>query len=899
MADDVNKAKKRQLPKQIQEHIEERDRRISYDYLSNDDRYAAMIEREEKINGAQADIKALLAKASSKAERDILTSQYQESALLMDQTHKSMDEFESSHAMRQNSILADRIKTYTNVRNVNQRTTTMAGEQRFFRMARASEDIYAPTEVLEQRIGSSTKELTSLGHELTGRMRGIGTGEVPESLLDKAGRIQELQEDIALNKRMIKLQSKEGLSTEKRQYAATDTLNRVGSVLDTNALRSEVASGKYGSLQEETDKLSSLFSRLNQALSKFEEVSENATDAQGRLTDEYKQASAELDKMQKETEKQRRIVSEVERHGGGGSSSSALLEGMPGLRRMVSAAYGTDIDDKITEMNLKAAAGQTAVDQYNRVNASASGDMRAMLRESSSQDFIKAFSDDMRQKAIRMGMANTAVAAPDAIAKGVGQLTNLDPSGVFTAGAGVMETFRSGMAVARGIPQTTKALEAYRAAENLSGVNLEVRAQGLQAIYDQAMATRSATIGAGGSAQAMEQTLLSPEYLSMMANMGMSPGQAAQLSGMSIGQLGNREAATDVARRAARAQQTGLMSADSFIGMAGQLSSSGGGSADLEKIMSNAVAAGMDSAKNVQQMVSATVSLSGNLSKMGVSGVSGAAGMLGAFTQDLRKAGVDPNIAAIAAESQLQLREQMDAHKGMDLGTMMKFRQIRQQFPEASTMQMELMAGLTATELNNFDSDKGLQASLPFLKDSDRRRQLGQISADATKTNIGFGTIATSTEDQEVALRLQKMRRETTINLVGRDAEEKTLGITDSHGRRLQEEAAKRQSMIYSSAAGGDINSVLTDISTVLKALSENLSPEKAQKNVETASADMKAVGPVMSDAGKAFSGAAAEFSSAVKQFDQTLKSVKLPEHMVNRPSVDSTRGHTFKGSKQ
>lgn len=899
MADDVNKPKNKQLPRQLQESIEDRSRRISHDYLSNDDRYATMLEREEKINGAQADIKALLAKATTKTERDILTSQYQESALLMDQTHRTMDEYEASNATRQNNILADRIKTYTNTRNVNQRTTTMSSEQRFYRMAHANADLYAPTDVLEQRIGRSTKELTSLGSELAGRTRGIGTEEMPESLMDKAARIQELQEDIALNKRMLKVQSKEGLSTEKRQYAAADTLNRVGSILDTNALRSEVAGGKYGTLQEETDKLSSMFARLNEALGKFEEVSENATDAQGKLTDEYKQASAELDKMQKETDRQRKIVSEVERQGGGGGGVNSFLESMPGLRRMVGAAYGMDIDDKITEMNLKAAAGQTAVDQYNRVNASSSGDMRAMLRESSSQDFIKAFSEDMRQKAVRMGMANTAVAAPDAIAKGVGQLTNLDPSGVFTAGAGVMETVRSGAQVMRGIPQTTKALEAYRAGERLSGVNLEVQAQGLQALYDHSVNSWSAAIGAGGSAGAMQQTLISPEYVSMMANMGMSPAQAAQLSGLSIGQLGNREAATDVARRAARTQQTGLMSAEQFIGMSGQLTGTGGGTADLEKIMANAVAAGMDSAKNVQQMVSATVSLSGNLSKMGVSGVSGAAGMLGAFTQDLRKAGVDPNIAAIAAESQLQLREQMDAHKGMDLGTMMKFQQIRNQFPEASTMQMELMAGLTATELNNFGNDKGLQDALPFLKDSDRRKQLGQISADATKTNIGFGTIATSETDEAVALRLQKMRRETTVNLVGREAEEKTLDISDSHGRRMQEESARRQSMIYSSAAGNDINSVLTDISTVLKALSENLSPEKAQKRVEETQADMKAVGPVMADAGKEFSGAASEFSNAVKQFDQTLKNIKLPEHSINRPSVDSTRGQTFKGNRQ
>lgn len=911
MADDVNKAGKgvngKQLPKQLQEAIDERSRRISHDYLSNDDKYAAMLDREEKINGAQADIRNLLGKATTQGERDILAEQYQQSALLMDQTHKSMDDYESGNAGRQNSILADRIKTYTNSRNVNQRTTTMSGEQKFFRMANNSPDLYAPTDVLEQRISRGTETLTSLGSELSGRTRGIGTEDMPDSLMDKAARIQELQEDIALNKRMLKVQNKEGLSTEKRQYAASDTIDRVGEMLDTNALRADVRGGKYGSLQEETDKLGDLFSKLNEALGKFEEASENATDAQGNLTDEYKAASAELDKMQKDTDKQRKVVTEVERNGGGGSASNVVAESMPGLRRMVAAGYGMDIDDKITEMRLKAGTGQTAVDQFNRVNSGIGGDMRSLLRESTSQDFAKSFSDDMRQKALRQGIVDAAVAAPDAIMKGGAQFLDGDVSGGFTMGAGIMETVRGGMQSYRGLPQTAKALEAYKAGEQFSGVGLEIQAQGLQAVYDQQMLAYQASMGRGSSAMGTDVTLMDKFSLGKFAEQGMTPAMAANLTANASAAIGGTGSATGVAMQASMAQNTRIMSADQFVGMTGQLSNVGGTSNDLEEIMKNAVASGMDNAKNVQQMVSATVSLSSNMAKLGISGAGATGNLLGSMVQGM---GGDKNISALAAESMLNIRGNMDSNSNINIGNVVEMGQLRKLDGKASTAELMRMSTLRPEEYQSIiegGKDVAYKYGLEGVFDRGGKetfKEGSRIAARGSKVNAGLGIYTGAgdlgdgplSSDARASLSMIGLD-ETGANLVaGRSVNKGSLNPVGGSGQDILKAQAQQQVKTFAYGAGDDVNTTLKQLVATMQDLSKMLSPEKAQSNVESSMNSMKVVGS-LDKAGDKFTNATANFNAGVDKFNKLLEKSDMGEHRTRGNMYDNSSNGSQKAN--
>jgi hypothetical protein len=913
VADDVNNSGKpvngKPIPKPIEEAIADRNRRIDHSYLDNDDKYSSMINGHSQVQDTITNLTKKLHGTKDPNQANKLISEIQESANLQQQLESRIDQYQLSNANQQNNSLADRIKTYTNSRNVNQRTTTMSGEQRFMRMAHENPDLYAPTEVLEQRIADRSRELGNVGRDLSTRIRGIGEGEIPSSLMDKASRVQELQEEIALNKRMLKVQNKEGLSTEKRMYAAHDTLDSVGGYIKGEQLKRDVAGGKYGSIEEEGKKLAEMFEKLRSATEKFEEASERATDAQGNLTDEYKQASTELDKIQKQTEQQRKIVSEVQRQGGGGGGGGRDYKEMSGhLNSMISAGMGIDIDDKIMEMRLKAQTGQTAVDQFNRVNSGIGGDMRSLLRESTSQEFIKNFSDDMRSKALRQGVYHTAA---DTVGVVGTTIDGLKEGSLFGAGSGTMNAIRRGSQVVRGLPQTHKALEAYRAGEEFSTVGLEIQAQGLQAVYDQQMAAYNGSIGLGSSGVGAESTLMDKFSLGNFAKQGLTPAQAANLASMSGAALGNNEAATGVALEAGKAARTRMMSAEQFIGMSGQLSGVGGGTKDLQEIMKNAVAAGMDNAKNIQQMVSATVALSGNMAKIGVGGATSAGNLL---SSTMQMVGGDKNIAALAAESMINKRAAMDASSDINLGNVFEHAELRKLDPKMSTPELMALSTRTPQELQAIiEGGRDTAYKYGLEKVFDRGgvnafKKASGIAAQSTAISLGVGTYGGVGDLEKIGRgQIDDLSTETRAMAANAGVAHWALGIqagkpvnkgniteAPSAAQDMQVANAARQVQMFSYGSGNDVNETLKQLVTTMNALADHLSPDKAQGNVEGAMNDMKVAGPVV-QAGKDFSAAARIFADGVKNFNDTLKAADLPEHRVKLNLQDNSSSTRIK----
>jgi hypothetical protein len=918
VADDVNKHGKgvNGIPKPIEEAIADRNRRIDHSYLDNDDKYSSMVNGHSQVQDTIANLTKKLQGTSDPGQANKIISEIQESANLQQQLENRIDQYQLSNASQQNNSLGDRIKTYTNSRNVNQRTTTMAGEQRFMRMAHESQDLYAPTEVLEQRISQRSKELGNVGIDLSTRVRGIGEGDIPSNLMDKASRIQELQEDIALNKRMLKVQNKEGLSTEKRMYSAHETIEGVGGFLKQDQLRKDVKAGKYGDVESETSKLAEMFQKLTSATEKWESASENATDAQGNLTQEYKQASAELEKLQKDTEQQRKIVAEVGRQGGGGGgmNGGTLRQYAQFGSQIVGAGYGMDIDDKIMEMNLKARTGQTAVDQFSRVNAGTGGDMRSLLRESTSQEFIKNFSDSMRSKAMRQGAANTVATGVDAIGSGITAIGDFDATGAtLGVAAGAMNAVRAGSQVFRGLPQTMKALEAYNAGENFSNVANEIPAYGLQKVYDQQMAAYGATSGLGGAAGGAESTLLDKHSLGNFAKVGLTPAQAASLTSMSAGALGSNEAATSVALRSGQIERTRMMSADQYIGMAGQLSQAGGGTADLEEIMKSAVSAGMDNAKNIQQMVSATVSLSGSMARMGMSGTTASGNLLASTVQGI---GGDKNIAALAAESMINKRAAMDSSSDINLGNVFEHSELRKLDKQMSTPELMAMSKLTQQEYRQIiEGGRGAAYEFGLEKVYDRAgganafRKGAGIAGQATAINMGLGTYGGgedlgkvgngdttgySTEARALAFTSGTTYKSFGVH-AGKDPNKVDNFVEQrSTAQDFQNANAAREVQGFSFGAGDDVNQTLKQIATTMQALLTQLTPDKAQGNVEGRMDDMKATGPIVK-AGDSFKDAAKVFAKGVEDFNAILSKTDMGEHRVKHNMVDNSGSQRIK----
>lgn len=892
MADDVNKSGKSvngSTPKSIKEIQAERERRLND---INQKRASAHSEISRNIEDFKDDY-TYAAGAEERAEAlEGIKNQAGQRGVVNARAAVDM--------AAQNKIIADRLSTYTKERNVNQRTTTQSNYTRYFQQARNSDMLSVPTEVLEQRIAAGTAEINSLGEGLSNAVRGSNRG-LESEFNSYGGKIGEREDEIALLKRVKAQQARQGLSTEKIYNTFENTVNsgKAGlDILTNRGITNAAKEGKFGSLEEETDKLKSILSRLESTFTEYQEASERYTADQSEVNKKALDISLKkLENEEKAVENQKKIVRAVDTYGGGGGGGTGAAFAQYGahMRSMIGSGMGIDIDDKIMEMRLKAETGSTAVDQFNRVNSGIGGDMRSLLRESTSQEFIKAFSDNMRSKATRQGVYNTIADGVSTVGTGIDVLSgDANPMAI---GSAAMGTIRSGSQVFRGLPQTAKAMEAYRAGQDFAGVANEIPAQLLQAVYDQQMAAYSGTMGLGGAAQAAEATLMDKQSLGNFAKAGLTPAQAASLTSMSSGALGGAEAATSVARRAGEMSQTRLVSAEQYIGMAGQLAGAGGGSADLEEIMKNAVAAGMDNAKNIQQMVSATVGLSANMAKMGISGTNSSASVLSATMASI---GGDKNIAALAAESMINKRAAMDASGDINLGNVIESRELRGLDSQMSPAQLMMMQKLTPQDYQAI-VDGGRDAAAKFglgsvfdRGGSDAFIKGSKISAKATGINLGLGTFGGNgkdfaaidaadpsqlSEDAMALSALAGMRGEGLTIQAGRKVAKGELSRSNSMAQNFMQENAGRMAQTFGSA--GNPDEVLKQILVTMQALAQTLSPEKAQGNVEKAMNDMKGVGPVVK-AGEDFKSAAQVFTQGVDKFNKLLDKADLGEHKTS-----------------
>lgn len=154
----------------------------------------------------------------------------------------------------------------------------------------------------------------------------------------------------------------------------------------------------------------------------------------------------------------------------------------------------------------------------------------------------------------------------------------------------------------------------------------------------------------------------------------------------------------------------------------------GGGAQDLEKIMRNAVAAGMDSSKNIMQMVNATTQLSQTSATAGISAVGGARAALGRGIQTLRGQGVSENMAVGAAQRAAATAQGMATSKEMDIFNVMEFAELRSDFGDAELYELEALQTADPQELEQLAQifqSKGDQAGQAAA----RRMGMGAIKS--------------------------------------------------------------------------------------------------------------------------------------------------------------------------
>lgn len=327
-------------------------------------------------------------------------------------------------------------------------------------------------------------------------------------------------------------------------------------------------------------------------------------------------------------------------------------------------------------------------------------------------------------------------------------------------------------------------------------------------------------VGGGGDRELVMSTLMNKDMIKQLAyDAGLGTKDIPGLIGGFRSQIGKEvtgglqgQAGVDVltqnVTRAGQLARAGyLESPEQYVQARGALTGVGGSGEDLEKIMRNAVAAGMDSSKNIMEMVGAVQELSQTSAGAGINAVAATTGMLGRGVQDLRSMGVERNMAARAAKIGAATASDWATSGDMDIFNVMEFAGLRSDFEDAKIWQLEAMQTADPKELEQLRKLQKIAESGPTKEAEEARKKAAQLAEQ-----MGLGGVLTDSSQTEKVLnrtREQVGYRQTGIgmdfNLEREHQEELKAGKTLSQMRpevRNFVNARTRQTANRSTAGG-------------------------------------------------------------------------------------------------
>jgi lysozyme len=306
--------------------------------------------------------------------------------------------------------------------------------------------------------------------------------------------------------------------------------------------------------------------------------------------------------------------------------------------------------------------------------------------------------------------------------------------------------------------QINPALQARRRDEYrmFSGQSVIPKDVQLQDVRSEGMSSEG--VAGGGRRQSLQELLSDPAVVGMIARRaGLGTKDIPRLVGAGVSALGTEmagEGGVNSIVRAGELSRIGYMqSPEQYFQARGALTGVGGGSEDMERILKNAVAAGMDSSKNIMEMVQATTSMARVSATAGISAVGGASQMLGLGVQQLRGQGVSANMAVGAAQFAAGRIEDISTSKDLDMFNVMEFARLRQGFEGASMQQLQSMQTASPQELRQlrglFQAGKSDEAEEMAIKmglhgqvsnAGDVDKLLDITNEQALGRTMGFGT---------------------------------------------------------------------------------------------------------------------------------------------------------------
>jgi hypothetical protein len=569
-----------------------------------------------------------------------------------------IEHLQESENIKANRTLAQGIRTKTRFGNVNTRTTTMAGSASVARRVKENpRDMYRATEEIEARNATLMEEVGIIGESMADRSKTLAVGEEAGSEFSgDVSRVKSIEEEIAYNKRLLRQQSRSGLSTEKLINRGEDLDASVSDFLNKKGIEDKVDRGDIKSYGEEFQSMGEKRSARNKAQEEYDKAIESGAENIAEFAEKLKDANDGLDK-------QTRIVKRMSEKGmdkddgiAGKARTVSQWAGVIGMGAQAATTVGVDYEIQQTQM--RAGFANIANRQYEDTRAMSKGDMGAFLRLSKTDEFTASYGKSLRDRAEIFGGAEVAAQTAQGIANGVA--AGSDPLGYLSGGKKVLA-----IANAAGAPLIQAGLKGTQLGYNLTGGSAELRAReagtslgnALNAIPANTMNAYMGGMtgfyeggtGIGGGRGAFMQSM--QDKMGDFTKAGVNYQKAAQLGGLAINQIGVTEDATDAALKAAKVEQRGVMSAEQYISAAGSLSNVGGGTANMEDMMAKAMTIGVENAKNLNQMVDATISMSQSSAAVGYNVADVAQDRLTASMKSMTDRGISENMATAAAKN--------------------------------------------------------------------------------------------------------------------------------------------------------------------------------------------------------------------------------------------------------
>lgn len=604
---------------------------------------------------------------------------------------------------------------------------------------------------LEQDVTAEKGRLAGYQEEIRGiAASGINTPEDEEAYRQAGIHHQESINKLGVLTGAQTRQSRNKTDLIGRQRSAESLVAKVGKDSLRREVASEISSGSVGSMEDEALNLESIQDKILKAAEAFEDALDTSSEAAEDL-------GKELETLGTEYDKQKEKMSQMSGGGGetisdkvarwSGTAADVLQAGATGLKTM-------GVDQELRDVANRAGFAAISNQQFQDHQAALGGDMAAFRRMNSGQYADAAnkagFLGDLTATSLGMSAGADAAAIVAQAAKKSGNVMSL-----VEAGDAVSETISvgaqrgvsgiaKGVDIARSISKGETQISAFHAYMALPDEEKRAQDISMQAYRDTMGGNTLATRGAGSGRGSLFSQMNDPASRMALAKLGMGADQMQATYGQGISELGadfRGEGAAGMVKRAATLQRSGMMNADQYMSNIGQLNAAGGNAAgNMENIMKNAVANGMDSSRNIQQMVAGISGLSQSSAMMGISTAAGATNAMGLAldTQALRS--LPAEMRAGAAASQIGKMNNSMSDSSMNLFNVAESFALRRAAPDVSDAQIARMQKLTATELAEIQNDPeaAKKMGLGFLgKDKALLKKVSGIVTSAESNKAG------------------------------------------------------------------------------------------------------------------------------------------------------------------